>query len=93
MTASSRRREAPEWPYAVHVLVVALPSGMGESDSDGVVEYVHVWFTAFVIVSIAARTSLRAGGERRKHREFSIASKRPQKPGVLGGLNPLAVTP
>jgi hypothetical protein len=41
----------------VRVAVGVAPSGVDETDSDGVVEYVHVHLTASVIVSIAPRTS------------------------------------
>ena len=92
---------APGRPYAVRVLVVVFPSGVELTDSDGVVEYVHVRLTAFVIVSIAPRTSYvrdvvwpkSRGATPRKPNEFSIASKRPQKASVLDGLDPLVVTP
>ncbi|MFO0709555.1 MAG: hypothetical protein U0353_06930 [Sandaracinus sp.] len=47
----------PGRPYEVRVDVVVLPSGVELTDCDGVVEYVHVRPTAFVIVSIAPLTS------------------------------------
>jgi hypothetical protein len=41
----------------VRVEVVVFPSGVLETDCCGVVAYIHVQPTAFVIVSIAPRTS------------------------------------
>jgi len=48
---------APGVRYAGRVEVLVLPSGVEDTDYDGVVEYVHVRLTAFVIVSTAPRTS------------------------------------